>query len=238
MSNVPTPHNSAKLDDIAKTVIMPGDPLRAKYIAEKFLSNIVCYNQIRAMYGYTGYYKGIKVSVQGSGMGCPSIGIHSKELFDFYGVENIIRAGSAGSLDKDLKLKDIVIADSTTTNSNYPEIIKKSKVEKLFASRHLLGLALKTVKDNNIKYKSGNIFTSDVFYSSKDELMELSKNGVLAVEMETAALYTNADLYKKNALTLLSISDNPLTGEGLNSEERQNSFDEMIRLSLEIAITC
>lgn len=241
MLNVPTAHNSAKLGDIAQTVIMSGDPLRAKYIADNYLKNVVCYNQVRAMYGYTGYFENVKISVQGSGMGCPSMGIYSKELFDFYNVQNIIRVGTAGALNSSLKLKDIVFAKQVYTNSNYVKLNGNDKIKNsdlLYANSMLLDMAEKIAINKNIPYVSGKIFTSDIFYSDINFLNNLAKNDFLAVEMETAALYTNAYNSGKNALTILSISDNPIIGTGLSSTERQISFDKMIKIALELAINC
>lgn len=241
MENVPTAHNEANINDIAKTVIMPGDPLRAEYIANKYLKKVKCYNKVRSMYGFTGYYNDVRLSIQGSGMGCPSMGIYSKELFDFYGVDNIIRVGSAGALDNNLKLKDIVLASKDYTNSNYISLVKNDyKIGESYieSSKILLDMAENIANQNNISYVSGNVYTSDVFYASMDTQKKLASNGMLAVEMETAALYTNAFNSKKNALAILSISDNPLTGESLSSTDRQVSFNQMIELALDVAIRC
>ena len=241
MKNVPTAHNEAKLDDIANTVIMPGDPLRAEYIAKTFLKDVKCYNKVRSMYGFTGYYNGIRLSVQGSGMGCPSMGIYSKELFDFYNVKNIIRVGSAGALSTNLKLKDIVLASQDYTNSNYIKLVKNNyNVEQKYieASKLLLNIAEDVAKRKNISYISGKVYTSDVFYSNINIQKKLAEQGILAVEMETAALYTNAFNSNKNALAILSISDNPITGEGLSSLDRQVSFNQMIELALDVATKC
>lgn len=241
MKNVPTVHNEAKLDDIANTVIMPGDPLRAEYIAKTFLKDAKCYNKVRSMYGFTGYYNGIRLSVQGSGMGCPSMGIYSKELFDFYNVKNIIRVGSAGALSTNLKLKDIVLASQDYTNSNYIKLVKNNyNVEQKYieASKLLLNIAEDVAKRKNISYISGKVYTSDVFYSNINIQKKLAEQGILAVEMETAALYTNAFNSNKNALAILSISDNPITGEGLSSLDRQVSFNQMIELALDVATKC
>ncbi len=238
---VPTPHNRAVKGDIAKTVLMPGDPLRAKYIAKNFLEDAVLYNDVRGMYGYTGGYKGIKISVQGSGMGVPSMGIYSKELFEGYDVDNIIRIGSMGSLAnneasdeaKNIKIKDVVVATSILSDSNY---ISSSNLEgRAFpvASEKLLSIAKKVAKEN---VKFGQVFTSDVFYSSKEHLIELSKTGVLGVEMETLALYVNANVAGKNALAIYTVSDNPILEIGLTSKDRENGFNEMIRYSLDIAL--
>lgn len=239
MINVPTPHNTAKYGDIAKTVLMPGDPLRAKYIAEKYLKNPVCYNEIRGMYGYSGEYKGIRVSVQGSGMGCPSIGIYSKELFDFYGVDNIIRVGSAGALNSDVNIRDVIISEAAYTNSDYiRECNLDDGIAAIYASSTLLEKTNKLAKNSKLKIKFGNIYTSDIFYSSKEKLEVLKNAGMLAVEMETAALYANAILSNKNALSILTVSDRPIIGDGMSAEDRQTSFNEMIEFALELAINC
>lgn len=233
---VPTPHNSASLGDIAKTVLMPGDPKRAEYIAKNYLKDVVCYNKVRGMLGFTGTYKGVKISVQGSGMGIPSMGIYSSELFSGYNVDNIIRIGSAGGIDDTVKLRDIVVAKTVETDSNYPKnligdnyILKCSDMlfEKL--SR------LDNQKGYNLKF--GNVFTSDIFYNKDSNLEKLKENNVLGVEMETAGLYTNATIMKKNAISILTISDIPLKNQSLPSLDRQNSFNQMMEISLELAIS-
>lgn len=241
---VPTPHNSAKLGDIAKTVLMPGDPLRAKYIAEKYLTDVVCYNQVRNMFGFTGYYKGKKISVQGSGMGVPSMGIYSKELFDGYGVENIIRIGSAGSLSnynsssyaRKTKLGDILVADKVLSDSNY---IKANKLDILpLASKNIL-IKLNTVLEKSkTSVKIGTIYTSDTFYMDKKILEEVSKLDVLGVEMETLSLYTNAIDSKKNAIAMFTVTDNIIMNESVSSDERLKGLDKMIELALELAYEC
>ncbi|MDO4282891.1 MAG: purine-nucleoside phosphorylase [Clostridia bacterium] len=239
--NVPTVHNEARLGDIAKTVIMPGDPLRAKYIVENFFDEYTCYNNVRGMLGYTGNYKGVRLSVQGSGMGIPSMGIYSKELFEGYDVDNIIRVGSAGSLSndraskyaKDVKLGDILVARDVDTDSNFGI---SSGYEELYpiASEKLLNILLK-IKDN---VKVGTIFTSDVFYKDKEKLIEVSQSDVMGVEMETYALYLNALSAGKNALAIFTVSDNPILGEFIDSEKREKGLNEMIEIALELAIKC
>ncbi len=239
--NTPTPHNKAKLGDIAKTVLMPGDPLRAKYIAENFLEDAKLYNDVRGMLGYTGKYKGVTISVQGSGMGVPSMGIYSKELFEGYDVDNIIRIGSAGSLDNDeasevcksVDLGDIVIATDVITDSNY---IEANEYEVFpYASEKLLDMAKEKCKDmNNIKI--GTIYTSDTFYMDHRLLKEMSKNDVMGVEMETLALYTNAQIANKNALALFTVTDKLLRGISVLAEERQTGLNQMIELALDIAV--
>lgn len=236
MTNVPTPHNGAKLGDIAKTVLMPGDPLRAKFIAENFLEDVVQFNSVRNMLGYTGTYKGKRISVMGGGMGMPSIGIYSYELFNFYDVDNIIRIGTAGSLSEDLNLRDIVIGLGASTNSNYAAQYNLPGTFAPIASFDLVSTAVEIAKEKNINTVVGNILSSDTFYSAdKTALNRWKSMGILAVEMEAAALYMNAAEAGKNALCILTISDCPLTGESLSSEDRQLSFIEMMKIALEIA---
>jgi purine-nucleoside phosphorylase len=238
--SVPTPHNSAKQGDIAKTVLMPGDPLRAKYIAENFLEDAKLYNDVRGMFGYTGKYKGVRISVQGSGMGVPSMGIYSKELFEGYDVDNIIRIGSAGSLDNDnaseisksVNLGDIVIASDVITDSNYIEANEYDVFPD--ASEKLLDIAKEKSKNmNNIKI--GTVYTSDTFYMEHYLLENMSKNDVMGVEMETLALYTNAKVADKNALALFTVTDKLLRGVSVPSEQRQTGLNQMIELALDIA---
>lgn len=236
MINVPTPHNGAKLGDIAKTVLMPGDPLRAKFIAESFLEDVVQFNSVRNMLGYTGTYKGKRISVMGGGMGIPSIGIYSYELFNFYDVDNIIRIGTAGSLSEDLNLRDIVIGLGASTNSNYAAQYNLPGTFAPIASFDLVSSAVEIAKEKNINTAVGNILSSDTFYSAdKTALNKWKSMGILAVEMEAAALYMNAAEAGKNALCILTISDCPLTGESLSSEDRQLSFIEMMKIALEIS---
>lgn len=234
---VPTPHNNAKIGDIAKTVLMPGDPLRAKYIAEKYLENVVCYNEVREMFGFTGTYKGVRISIQGSGMGCPSMGIYSMELFNGYNVDNIIRVGSIGGLSDDVNLRDIIVAKYVLTDSNYPSVVVDDEYLPI-ASSILLQKLENLSKDFNVNLKIGKIYTSDFFYSELDYLKNLKHRGILGVEMETAALYANAKKTGKNAISLLTVSDKPLKGESLEASERQNTFDDMIKIALELAIKC
>lgn len=239
---VPTPHNSAKKGEIAKTVLMPGDPLRAKYIAEKYLTDVKIYNQVRNMYGFTGKYKGKEISIQGSGMGVPSMGIYSRELFEGYDVDNIIRIGSAGALANDnasetaksVKVRDVIIATSVDTDSNY---VIANELEDFYpiVSDNILEVANNVISEKNLDVKLGKIYTSDVFYKDKESLIECSKKDVLGVEMETLALYTNAYITNKNALAMFTVSDNPILGESISSEERQIGFDKMIEIALEIA---
>lgn len=235
MNNVPTPHINAKIGDFAETVLMPGDPLRAKFIAENFLENAELVNNVRGVQGYTGYYKGKRVSVMASGMGMPSMGIYSYELFNFYGVKNIIRIGSAGAIDNTLNIKDVVIGMGACTNSNYAKQYNLPGDFSPIASYELLNKAVEEAKKQNITFKVGNIYSSDTFYDDALSLESWQKMGVLAVEMEAAALYMNALRAGKNALCICTISDKPFTGEASSAEERQNSFTQMMTLALEIA---
>lgn len=235
MSNVPTPHINAKQGDFAKTVLMPGDPLRAKYIAEKFLDNAVLVNNVRGVQGYTGFYKGKKVSVMASGMGMPSIGIYSYELFNFYGVENIIRVGSAGAIAEGLKVRDLVIASGACTNSSFMKQYNLPGTFAPIASFELLKKAVDKVNEIGAVYMVGNVFSSDTFYDDSSSLAAWRKMGVLAVEMESAALYATAARSGKNALCICTVSDCPLSGESLCAEDREKTFNAMIELALEIA---
>lgn len=235
MSNPPTVHNEARKEDVAKTVLMPGDPLRAKYIAENFLEDVTCINSVRGMFGYTGFTNGKRVTVQGSGMGVPSIGIYSYELYNFYEVESIIRVGSTGALDPRLGLRAVIIAIGACTDSNYQQNFKLPGIFAPTASFPLLLKAYQAAMDLKITVEVGNVLSSDVFYSDDEkDLSSWSKMGVLAVEMETAALYMNAARAGKNALSLLTVSDNIVTGEKLTSEERERSFAKMIHLALSL----
>ncbi|CEQ20832.1 purine nucleoside phosphorylase [[Clostridium] sordellii] len=236
-TNVPTAHNNAKLGDIAETILLPGDPLRAKFIAETFLDNPVMYNTVRGMYGYTGYYKGKKISVQGSGMGIPSIGIYSYELINFYGVKNLIRVGSAGAINENLKVHDIVIGMGACTDSNYANQFNLPGTFAPIASYDLLKKSIDIANSKNINVTVGNIVSNDVFYSDSglDNLAKWNKMGVLAVEMESAALYMNAARAGVNALCILTISDCPFTGEECSAHERQVAFTKMMEIALELA---
>ena len=235
--SIPTPHISANSGDFAKTVLMPGDPLRAKLIAEKYLDDAVLVNEVRGMLGYTGRYKGVPVSVMASGMGMPSIGIYSYELFNFYDVDNIIRIGSAGALSPDLDLYDIVAAMGTCTNSNFASQYGLNGTYAPIASFKLLSTFVDTCKKLDITPHVGNILTSDAFYSADNTCNEKWQSmGVLAVEMEAAALYMNAAKARKKALAVCTISDCPFKGTETTAEERQNSFDEMITAALETAV--
>ena len=234
MSATPTPHNAAVEGQIAKTVLMPGDPLRAKLLAEKYLENVEQFNTVRNMFGYTGTYKGQPVSVMGSGMGMPSIGIYSYELFNFYGVDNILRIGSAGGLSPEVKLRDIVIGMSSSTDSNYPSQYGMPGTIAPTADFGLLSKAVAGAEKLGYPVRVGNILASDVFYTVDNSLTKWASMDVLAVEMESAALYLNAMYAHKHALTLLTISDLPLTGEALTAEERQTSFTQMMEVALSV----
>lgn len=231
--SAPTPHNSAKKGDFAKTVLMPGDPLRAEMIANTFLKNAVLVNNVRGIHGYTGEYNGKRVSVMASGMGMPSMAIYSYELFNFYEVDNIIRIGSAGAISPELKLRSIVLGMSACHDSNFDKQYKLPGTFAPTASYALLSKAVKAAEELKLSVTVGSVLSSDVFYS--DSTMEWQKMGVLAVEMESAALYMNAAHAKKNALCICTISDSLVTGEQCSSEERQNTFTDMMKLALEIA---
>lgn len=234
--NLPTPHISARKGDFAKTVLMPGDPLRAKFIAENYLENPVLVNSVRGINGYTGTYQGKRVSVMASGMGMPSMGIYSYELFAGYDVDNIIRIGTAGALRKDLKLRDMVFGMGACTNSNYAAQYQLPGSFAPIASFSLLKKAVEAAeKMEGVHYMVGNLLSSDTFYSDSDLDINWQKMGVLAVEMEAAALYMNAARTGKHALAICTISDSIVTGEATSSEERQSSFRDMMKLALEIA---
>lgn len=232
-----TPHNNAKKGDIAKTVLMPGDPLRARFIAENYLDSPVCYNEVRGMLGFTGTYKGVPVSIQGSGMGMPSIGIYSWELFNEYGVENIIRVGTAGAVSDSVALRDVIIGISASTNSNYASQYHLPGTYAPTASWQLVSAAVKAAQAKGCTYHVGNIFSSDTFYDDANSLAEWQKMGVLGIEMEAAALYMNAARSGKNALAILTVSDCPLRGLSTTAEERQTSFRDMMEIALETALT-
>ena len=234
--NIPTPHISAGENDFAKTVLMPGDPLRSKYLAENYLEDAVLVNNVRGVQGYTGTWKGKRVSVMASGMGCPSIGIYSYELFNFYNVDNIIRIGSAGAISPKLHLRDIVIGMSAYTNSGYVNSIGFNGNLAPCCSYELLQKAMGKAAELGIHAYAGPLYSSDVFYSDDQKSSDiLSGLGVLAVEMETAALYLNAARAGKNALSICTISDSLVTGEVTTSEERQEGFTKMMELALSIA---
>ena len=234
--NIPTPHINAKMGDFAKTVLMPGDPLRAKYIAENHLTDVKQVNSVRGALGFTGLYKGKPVSVMASGMGMPSISIYSYELFEGYGVENIIRVGTAGAMNKNLKIGDIVVGMGASTNSG---IMKECSLSgfSAIADYTLLNTLCAVANERNTKLNVGNLFSSDLFYGGDPDFLEKwSSVGVLAVEMEAAALYLNAAKLGKGALAICTISDSLVTGEATTAEQRQTAFNEMMVLALETAI--
>ena len=244
MSNYPvTPHINV-LDEIGfgKTVLMPGDPLRSKFIAENFLENPVLVNNVRGVQGYTGYYKGVKVSVMASGMGMPSMGLYSHELFNVFGVENIIRVGSAGSIQDHINLFDIVIAQASCTDSNWAKQFHLPGTFAPIASWELISEAVKACEANGATYHVGNVNSSDVFYGDHegvpeglDEVYGLKKMGVMALEMESAALYMNAARYGKRALCICTISDHLLKHQLISAEERQTAFTQMMKVALDVA---
>ena len=235
-SPIPTPHISAKKGEIAKTVLMPGDPLRAKFIAETFLENPQLVNNVRGVQGYTGSYKGVSVSVMASGMGMPSIGIYSYELFTQYDVDNIIRVGSAGAIQKELTLGDVVAGMGACTNSNYAAQYGLGGTFAPIADFALLSAAVQSAKELGVNMPVGNLYSSDTFYDASASSLKWAEMGVLAIEMEAAALYCNAAYTKKRGLSICSISDNIVTGEELSPEQRQTSFTAMMKIALETAV--
>ena len=234
MATTPTPHIGAKFGEIAETVIMAGDPLRAKFMAEKFLENPVQFNQVRGMLGFTGTYKGKRVSVMGHGMGMPSIGIYTYELYNFYGVKTIIRVGSAGSINMDLHIGDIAIAMGACTNSNYVHQYELPGTYAPIADFSLVRGAAEACERFGYNYKVGNVFSSDTFYSDNPQNDKWIKMGVLAVEMEIAALYMNAARSGNKALGICTISDHILTGEATTAEERQTTFTHMMDVAFSL----
>ncbi len=231
-----TPHNQGKIGDFAKTVLMPGDPLRAKYIAENFLENVVQVNSVRNMLAFTGTYKGKKVTVMGSGMGMPSIGIYSYELFKFYGVEQIIRIGSCGSYQENINLFDVIIAQGSCTDSSFANQYELGGTFSALGSYDLIEKAVSAAKKLNVNYHVGNVLASDVFYGTNpDKWKKWAKMGVLAVEMESYALYCNAAYLGKKALTILTVSDSFTSHQETTAQERQTSFTQMMEIALELA---
>ena len=243
MLTTPTPHISAKPGDFGKTVLMPGDPLRAQFIAENFLENPVLVNNVRGVQGYTGFYKGVRVSVMASGMGMPSMGIYSHELFNAYQVENIIRIGSAGAIQEHVQLYDLVLAQGACTDSNFAAQFHLSSTFAPIASYELLSAAVEAAQEQGAVYHVGNVNSSDVFYGDPegvpqglDSVYGLKKMGVLALEMEAAALYMNAARYGKRGLCICTISDHILKGTLTSSMERQTAFTTMMQVALEVAV--
>jgi len=228
MDKTPTPHIGAKFGEIAETVIMAGDPLRAKFMAEKFLDDPVQFNNVRGMLGFTGTHQGKRVSVMGHGMGIPSIGIYTYELFNFYGVKTIIRVGSAGSINEDLHVGNLVLVEGACTNSNYASQYELPGTFAPIADFGLLRGAADACDRFGYRYKVGNVLSSDTFYTENAHNDKWINMGVLAVEMEASALYMNAARSGKRALTILTISDHILTGEATTAEERQNTFTHMM----------
>ena len=233
----PTPHINATPEQIAKTVLMPGDPLRARFIAENFLEDAVLFNNVRGIQGYTGTYKGHRISVMASGMGIPSIGIYSYELYNFFGVDNIMRIGSAGAMQESIRVRDIVIGMGACTNSRYGEQFGLPGSFAPIASYKMMKTAINVCDELSAPYHVGNLLSSDTFYSDDTEgSAKWAKMGVLAVEMEAAGLYMNAARAGKNALAICTVSDHLLTGEATTAEERQSSFTQMMQIALETAI--
>ncbi|GIP22656.1 MULTISPECIES: purine-nucleoside phosphorylase [Paenibacillus] len=231
-------HINAKKGDIAETILLPGDPLRAKYIAETYLEDATCYNQVRGMLGFTGTYKGKRISVQGSGMGVPSISIYVNELISEYGVKNLIRVGTCGAMQQNIRVRDVILAQASSTDSSMNRNLFGGYDFAPVASFPLLKAAYDRAVEKGLKLHVGNIFSSDIFYrDDKSITQKLMDYGVLAVEMETTALYTLAAKFGVNALTILTVSDHLLTGEETTAEERQTTFNEMLEVALDTAIT-
>ena len=237
MSEQYTPHIKATSADFAKTVLMPGDPLRSKFVAETFLENPRLINNVRGIQGYTGTYKGVPVTVMASGMGMPSIGIYSYELYNFFGVENIIRIGSAGGLADDVKLRDVIIGMGACTNSSYQEQYCLGGNFAPIASWDLIETAVNEARALGVSYKVGNILSSDIFYHANPKFNDgWYKMGVLGVEMEAAALYMNAAAAGKRALAICTVSDHIMRGEALDADARQTTFTDMMKIALEVAV--
>ncbi|MDQ0245433.1 purine-nucleoside phosphorylase [Bacillus fengqiuensis] len=229
-------HIGAKMGDIAETILLPGDPLRAKYIAETFLENPTCYNEVRGMLGFTGTYKGKRVSVQGTGMGVPSISIYVNELIQSYNVQNLIRVGTCGAIQKDVNVRDVILAMTSSTDSQMNRMAFGGIDYAPTASFDLLKKAYDAGTEKGLNLKVGNVFTADQFYNEDSQFEKLARYGVLAVEMETTALYTLASKFGRNALSVLTVSDHILTGEETTAEERQTTFNEMIEVALEASV--
>lgn len=237
MKNYPTPHINAAPDDFAKTVLMPGDPKRSEFIAKNFLENAILVNDVRGIQGYTGTYRGERVSVMASGMGMPSIGIYSYELFNFFGVENIIRIGSAGAMSESVKVRDIIFGMGASTTTNFAVQYGLEGTFAPIADYGILSIAVEEAKRIGARYAVGNLLSSDIFYNANPEASKRwQKLGVLGVEMEAAALYMNAAYAGKRALAMCTVSDHLLTGESLDSNARQSSFTEMMEIALQTAI--
>ena len=233
--SIPTPHIKAQKNEIARVVLMPGDPLRSQYVAENFLKDATLFNNVRGVQGYTGEWNGARVSVMASGMGMPSIGIYSYELYNFYDVDCIIRIGSAGALQKNVGLRDIVFGMGACTNSAYPEQYGLGGSVAPICDFETLRTAASIAEQMGLKYHVGNLFSSDTFYDETGGGLRWQKMGVLAVEMEAAALYMNAMRAGKKALAICTVSDSLVTGESTDSDERQKGFTDMMRLALDLA---
>ena len=231
-----TPHNSAEKGDFAKTVLMPGDPLRAQYIAEHFLEDAKLVNNVRGVQGYTGMYKGVRVSVMASGMGVPSIGIYSHELFHDYDVDNIIRVGSIGAIAEKLKLRDVILAQAACTDSNFSHQFGLGGTLAPVADYELLETAVNVSRKSGANWVVGSVFSTDIFYNKAEDSLKWAEYGVLGAEMESAALYWNAAEAGKRALTICTVSDSIVTGEGLPADERQTSFTQMMEIALDTAV--
>ena len=238
-----TPHIEAKLGDFGKTVLMPGDPLRAKFAVETFLTDAKLINNVRYVQGYTGYYKGTKVSVMASGMGMPSMGIYSHELYNYFEVENIIRVGSAGAISEKIKLRDIVLGMGACTNSNFAHQFNLPGVFSPIADFKMLSKCIESANELKLPYHVGNLLSSDTFYNDEEGLNEEMKSvnlwkkmGVMAIEMEAAALYMNAARFNKRALAICTVSDHIITGENTSALERERSFTQMLELAFETAV--
>ena len=237
MSNKGTPHIKAAPSDFAKTVLMPGDPLRSKFVAETFLEDAKLVNNVRGVQGYTGTYKGVPITVMASGMGMPSIGIYSYELYNFFGVENIIRIGSAGAINEKVNLRDVIIGMGACTNSCYQDQYNLNGKFAPIANFELLSHAVNAAKEIGVNYHVGNILSSDIFYHADPNFNDgWSKMGVLGVEMEAAALYMNAAALGKRALAICTVSDHILRGEALDADSRQTSFTDMMKIALEVGV--
>lgn len=234
---MPTAHNTAQPGEIAETILLPGDPLRAQFIAEHFLTDAQQFNAVRNMFGYTGTYKDKKISVMGTGMGCPSIGIYTYELIHVYGVKNLLRIGSCGSMQEYVKMGDIVMAMGASTDSNYAHQYQLPGTFCATASFELLHNAQKAAEEKGFRYVVGNVLSSDIFYTETPEWEQWAKMGVLAAEMESFALYCNASRAGVNALGIFTVSDSMVTGEEMSSEERQIGFTNMMQVALEAALT-
>lgn len=231
-----TPHNQASTGEIAETVLMPGDPLRAKFLAETYLQNVRQFNSVRNMFGYTGTYKGKEVSIMGSGMGMPSIGIYSYELFSQYGVENIIRIGSCGSFKKEVHLRDIILVQGCCTDSNFGHQYGLPGIYSAISDYSLLEKAVNIAKEKDVNYHVGNILSSDIFYHANQGTVEKwASMGCLGVEMESYALFATAAYLNKKALTLLTVSDSLVSNEETSADEREKTFTAMMEIALEIA---